>query len=90
MVPPLLKITQDGQRSMWPPDSLYQHVLIGDSTTQTITIHNTGDTDLQWEIAASNSQRISSDNNIYLTTTDQGPNISLEDGPGAQAPGCMN
>ena len=68
------------------PDSLYQHVLIGDSTTQTITIHNTGDTDLQWEIAASNSQRISSDNNIYLTTTDQGPNISLEDGPGAQDP----
>ena len=68
------------------PDSLYQHVLIGDSTTQTITIHNTGDTDLQWEIAASNSQRIASDNNIYLTTADQGPNISLEDGPGVQDP----
>ena len=69
------------------PDSLYQHVLIGDSTTQTITIHNTGDSDLQWEIAASNSQRIASNNNnIYLTTTDQGPNISLEDGPGAQDP----
>ena len=68
------------------PDSLYQHVLIGDSTTQTITIHNTGDTDLQWEIAASNSQRIASDNNIYLTTADQGLNISLEAGPGAQDP----
>ena len=70
------------------PDSLYQYLLIGDSTTQTLTIYNNGDADLQWEITTSNSQRISSDNNndIYLTTTDQVPHISLADGPGAQDP----